>query len=133
MTEHRTQSRAELRDLTRTRSSGLCEACLAPLGWRWELHHRRLLSQGGPDCLCNVLALHSACHNQHARQESVHQQPKLARANGLMVSAHGDGPEVVPVRLGALVGSMSNLGPRALVLLSCDGPIYTPGVVPTMR
>lgn len=102
------------------RSRGHCEGCWHPLGSEGALHHRQLLSQGGPDCLCNVVILHPLCHNLGT--DSVHNRPKISRGNGLMVSAYAK-PEDEAVLLGAM---SAGIGGGTRVLLPCDALSYVP-------
>lgn len=85
-----------LRQVVYTRSKGYCEKCGKPLGSSWALHHRKLRSRGGKDSPENLLALHHECHNTGTN--SVHLNPKMAQANGYMVSQWKE-PTECPVTL----------------------------------
>lgn len=79
------------------RCGSRCERCGHPLGNELERHHRQRREVGG-DRLSNLLALHSACHQQ------ITEHPEEAREHGWIVSANGliggaPNPEDVPVRL----------------------------------
>lgn len=79
------------------RCGSRCERCGHPLGNELERHHRQRREVGG-DRLCNLMALHSACHKQ------ITEHPEEAREQGWIVSANGliggaPNPETVPVRL----------------------------------
>lgn len=89
---------AELRALLWARCEAYCERCgqrLNPI-W-WDAHHRLLRSQGGPDDIRNLVALHRSCHT--GDPESVHNNPTAAEARGLIVRRCND-YATTPVRLG---------------------------------
>jgi 5-methylcytosine-specific restriction endonuclease McrA len=80
-----------------TRCGSRCERCGRDLGNQLERHHRQRREVGG-DRLSNLMALHSACHQQ------ITEHPEEAREHGWIVSANGPiggapNPELVPVRL----------------------------------
>jgi hypothetical protein len=101
------------------RSEGRCEKCGQTLATVWECHHRRLRSQGGDDSVCNLLALHSDCHNAGS-PGSVHSRPGLSYGAGYLVRRFLD-PRDVPVLLHG----------RRWVLLTSDGH-YHPTVSPAI-
>jgi hypothetical protein len=89
---------AALRALLWARCEAYCERCgqrLNPI-W-WDAHHRLLRSQGGPDDIRNLVALHRSCHTGHP--ESVHNNPTAAETRGLIVRRCND-YTTTPVRLG---------------------------------
>lgn len=91
------------------RAGGWCEICGTSI-WReaYEVHHRRLRSQGGTDGLANLLAL---CPGPGGCHRRVHDNPEWGYANGWLVHSWAD-PAAVPV----LIASQ-----RAEVLLLPDG------------
>lgn len=99
------------------RSEGRCEKCGLTLPAVWECHHRRLRSQGGDDSVCNLLALHTDCHNAGS-PGSVHSRPGLSYGAGYLVRRYLD-PRDVPVLLHG----------RRWVLLTHQGG-YQPTVSP---
>jgi hypothetical protein len=71
------------RDALFARCKGLCEACGKALNrQRFDAHHRQR-RRGGDHRLCNLVALHPACHT--VQPDSVHQNPKRSRDLGLIV------------------------------------------------
>jgi HNH endonuclease len=82
---------AELRTLVWDRARGRCDMCGQGLARnRWECHHRKLRSQGGPDEPHNLIALHARCHEQ------AHRNRDWARAHGYIVHPSAD-PATTPV------------------------------------
>lgn len=110
---HQLLDAGEARAVVLARSRGRCECCGQPLGNGWEAHHRKLRSQGGTWCPCNVLALRARCHNQGPRQQSVHEQPTLSTSLGLIVPSWAD-PRDRPIMLRESVR-------EGLVWLGCGG------------
>lgn len=86
-----------LRRMVLLRCGGRCERCGRALGEYWECHHRKLRSQGGPDDVRNLIALHPDCHNPGS-PGSVHHSPRIARQGGYMVPGWAD-PAVEPLLL----------------------------------
>jgi hypothetical protein len=86
----------QYRETVLKRCGGYCEKCGSPLGETWALHHRKLRSRGGEDCVTNFVALHHECHNMGT--DSVHFNPRKAENAGLMV-ASWQSPNDVPLTL----------------------------------
>lgn len=89
----------QLRQLVIERDRQRCRRCRRQLtaGEPVSVHHRRLRSQGGVDCACNLVLLcgsgTTGCHGY------VHSHVADARSLGLLVSAYAD-PRAVLVRTG---------------------------------
>jgi len=60
------------------------------------VHHRKLRKHGGPDALCNLIALCSPCHN--IAPGSVHQNPADSYERGYLVKSWDD-PLTAPLTL----------------------------------
>lgn len=88
---------ARLRKDVYRRDGGCCVACggFLMVG-RWECHHRKFLSRGGPRyAMCNLIALCFGCH--HDRVHRATGRAKVAaEANGWALSPTAD-PALVPV------------------------------------
>lgn len=93
----------KLRRALFARADGLSELSGEPLGGDWQAHHRQLRSQGGRDCLSNLVAV---TRMEHTR---IHANPVWAMSHGWIVSAYSD-PAATPFRLrdGALVLTWPN-------------------------
>lgn len=85
-----------VRSLVWSRARGYCEKCGKVLSDNWALHHRKLRSRGGLDTADNLLALHHECHN--LATNSIHNNPKIAKEMGYMVSSW-DNPAEIPLLL----------------------------------
>lgn len=110
---HRLLTPPKLRAACWERAHGRCEVDGLPLDpGRWDCHHRQLRTAGGPDCLCNVLALHPTCHT--VAPLSVHQEPRRSTQRGLMVGRYDLEPFDVPALLVTVYG-------EDRWLLSCAG------------
>lgn len=67
------------------RSAGTCERCgrhVRQAGF--HAHHRRLRSQGGPDCPSNLACLCTSCHSH------IHHNVAEAHRHGWIVPSHSD-------------------------------------------
>lgn len=83
---------SDLRERVFERAGGRCDLCGEALRWSaWECHHRQKRTQGGPDSMPNLIALHPRCHS-----ERVHGRPAWSYANGFMVRRNGD-PAQMPM------------------------------------
>lgn len=79
---------SKLRVVVYTRSRGRCDLCGEPASpSRWECHHRKLKSQGGPDSAVNLITLHRFCHSH------VHLHPKWSYGHGFLVPSVHDPEE----------------------------------------
>jgi hypothetical protein len=83
-----------------SRCRDLCEWCDRPLAGQMVRHHR-MRKQDGGDRLCNLVALHDACHKY------VHEHPLEAKDRGFIVPPGGDLPTVILTRVPIVVGSRS--------------------------
>jgi hypothetical protein len=81
---------AELRPIVFEQAGGCCDMCGKRLPFQWECHHRKLLSQGGPDERTNLLALDYRCHAY------AHEHRTWARIRGYIVHPNTD-PATRPV------------------------------------
>jgi hypothetical protein len=77
------------------RANGYCEKCGSG-GDNFALHHRKLKSRGGVDCVANLIAVHHECHNLGTN--SIHNQPAQAKLKGWMVPSWAD-PAEYPLHL----------------------------------
>lgn len=77
------------------RAGHYCEAC-GQSCWDFALHHRKLRSQGGKDEVCNLIAVHHACHNLGT--DSIHLKPKKAIEKGQIVPSWAE-PSEFPLTL----------------------------------
>jgi 5-methylcytosine-specific restriction endonuclease McrA len=73
-----------------------CLKCGRPLQDPVAVHHRKLRKHGGTDCLSNLIALCSPCHN--IAPNSVHQNPRDSYERGYLVKSWDD-PTTAPVTL----------------------------------
>lgn len=76
------------------RAQNACEACGGPAYGKMDLHHRRMLSQGGQNAAVNLLWCHHYCHV--GTGGSIHANPARSRRLGHIVPSWAD-PAEVPV------------------------------------
>lgn len=88
--------KAEIANAVIKRANGYCESCGNPLAEDFALHHRKLRSRGGDDCVSNLIAVHHHCHNLGT--DSIHLKPKDATLKGFMCPSW-EQPENYPMWL----------------------------------
>src|SRR5699024_3524176 len=105
----------EVAEVVNERAGGICEIInieAGCTGYREQLHHRKLRSQGGEHTVENLVGI---CHRcQYWR----HAHPAIAYANGWLVKGAKD-PELIPFRLRGV-----------LSFLRKDGGIISTGIEP---
>ena len=90
---------AEVAETVNTRAGGNCEIMNVDAqctGYREQLHHRKLRSQGGEHTVENLVGICHRCHYW------LHAHPAIAYANGWLVKGVKDPADVPFNRRGAL-------------------------------
>jgi hypothetical protein len=78
------------------RANGYCEVCGVAEQASMALHHRKLKSRGGKDCVANLIRIHHGCHNLNTN--SIHLNPAEAERKGWMVGSWQE-PDEAPMVL----------------------------------
>lgn len=76
------------------RARGYCEPCGGPASGKMDLHHRKMLSQGGENTAVNLLWCHHWCHV--GTGYAIHSRVARSRRLGHIVPSWAD-PATVPV------------------------------------
>ena len=97
----------EIAEAVLKRAGGYCEKC-GNGGDNFALHHRKLKSRGGIDCVSNLIAVHHECHNLGTN--SIHSRPAESKLKGWMVPSWAD-PSEYPLELpGGKIVRLDRLG-----------------------